>query len=282
MNQRLSPVEIICGIDNMQGGGSSDIEIIRNIARLAENSAKKVIKREGHAPDLVTYCYVPRKGLSPTEIRKERRELEKAAWHDLARLLIDLDPGGHELEAAAFTIIEVGQLSYFLETGQTQKAIISMANLLACGLLHSDQDKDRAIQDRDGAIQNTAAAITVLRDKHKNQSKNGGRGKLGYKSPIKQYIETACESRGLCNRSIDIAAQRIFNLFKDDNGARLYKDVYQNEEDCPIVAHEYDHDKQTLSYHAIGKNPEDEESINFRRLKDIIRELRKPITKKPE
>jgi len=268
VNQHLSPVEIICGIDSMQGGGAPDIEIIRSLARIAEESARNILKRGGYAPDLMTYCYVPSDDLTPTEIRKERLEFESAAWHNEASHLIGIPD--EETEAAAFTIIEAGQLSYFLETGQTQKAIISMANLLACGLLHSDQNKEKA--------------IAILRNRHSKQSANGGAGKAGYEKPIKQYIRVAYKSLELDLCSPNIAARRIFRQFDDDNGVTLYEEAWESDDPCPIVSNKYDRDKQTLFYYATS-NPEKEESLNFRRLEDIVREIRgkaHPKIKKPE
>ena len=90
MNNPLSPVEIIYGIDKMQGAGSSDVEIIRNIARLAEGTARNFIKKAGFAPDLITYCFVPDDDLSHAENKKERLEFESQAWHNEASNLIGI------------------------------------------------------------------------------------------------------------------------------------------------------------------------------------------------
>jgi len=259
MNNPLSPVEIIYGIDKMQGAGSSDAEIIRNIARLAEGTARKVIESAGFAPDLVTDCYIPNDGLSLIEIRTERLEFERQAWHDLASLLIDLDTGGAELEAAALTLIEAGQLSYFLDTGQTEKAIISMANLLACGLLYSDQDKE--------------GANAVLINRYKKQGSNGGKGKLGYENPIKKYIRKACKHLNIDGLTIKEAAADIIQLFEDDDEL----EVYQHDESCPIALKKYDPVKKIISYCDIAK-PDITKTIDFDRLQVIIREIRNPKT----
>jgi len=259
MNNPLSPVEIIYGIDKMQGAGSSDVEIIRNIARLAERTARNFIKKAGFAPDLMTYCFVPDDDLSHGENKKERLKFERLAWYNEASHLIDIPD--IELATAAFTIIEARQFTYFLDTGQAEKAIISMANLLACGLLQSEQDKE--------------GAINVLRNRHKKQGSNGGKGKKGFKKPIKQYIEKAYKSLKLNNElSPDKAARRILKLFTDDNAQSIYKEIYPDNELCPIIAIEYNNNEKRFFYYATH-TPDKEDSLSFDRLIFIIRELRR-------
>jgi hypothetical protein len=172
----LSPEEIIRGIDNMESGGWTEIEIIQTIASRAEDTARKVLSREGITPQLEIYGYVDDPELTLSENRAEKRKFEHSEWSNEA--MHYKDSSNLEISAAAFTIIEAGQLGYFLDTGQTEKAIISMAYLLACGLLHSDQNHEQT--------------IVSLRNRDKRRGAVGGTNKRGYEGPIKKYIRKAC------------------------------------------------------------------------------------------
>ncbi|WAR44038.1 hypothetical protein [Methylomonas rapida] len=137
----LSPVELIYAIKNLESGGWNDSETIQSITSAAEESARKVLTREGYHPHFEEFGYIADDPeLTPAENRKMRLEFESMEWvNEAGHAEGHPDP---EIDAAAITILEASRLRDYIEFGQMEKAVISMANMLACSLLHLDQRKD--------------------------------------------------------------------------------------------------------------------------------------------
>lgn len=135
----LSPVDLVHDIQNLKSDFDDDY-IITSIVRVAEESARKVLTSKGYHPHLEVYGYVDDPELSPAENRRERLMSDRSDWiNEAIHLNEHPDP---EVMAAAFTIIEAARLRGYVEFGQMEKAIISMANMIACGLVHLNQRKD--------------------------------------------------------------------------------------------------------------------------------------------
>lgn len=262
----LSPVELIYAIYNLRSGFDDDYTI-DSIARVAEESARKVLTREGYHPHLDIYGYVDDPELSPSENYRARLESDRCDWlNEAIHLKHHPDP---EVEAAALTIIESSRMRDYIQLGKMEKAIISMANMIACGLLHLDQRKDELTE----LMKNKIIQLpTQLQKKH---GQSGGKNKAGYISPIKQYVKRCCEEYLLDGLTTKQAAARIIKLFEDDEE----QEPYHSGEICPIVVVRFDRDTQTLSYSETGK-PNKVETKDFEEITRIIRDLRKLKPKK--
>lgn len=135
----IGPVELMHAISNLKSGFDNGYTI-DSIARVSEESARKVLTSKGYHPHLDIYGYVDDPELSPSENWEARKQSDRSDWHNEAiHLRQHPDP---EVMAAAFTIIESSRLRDYIYFGEMEKAVISMANMLACSLLHLDQRKD--------------------------------------------------------------------------------------------------------------------------------------------
>ncbi|WGS86641.1 hypothetical protein [Methylomonas sp. UP202] len=135
----IGPVELIHAIQNLKSG-FEDSYTIDSIARVSEESARKVLASKGYHPHLDIYGYVDDPELSPSENWEARKQSDRSDWvNEAIHLKQHPDP---EVMAAAFAIIESSSLRDHIHFGEMEKAIISMANMLACSMLHLDQRKD--------------------------------------------------------------------------------------------------------------------------------------------
>ena len=136
----LSPDEIIDAIENLKNS-HDDSYTIDSIIRVAEESAQKILIGKGYHPHLDIYGYVDNPKLSTEENREASKQSDRAEWVNEAIHLIqhpDL-----EVMAASFTILESSSLRNYIYFGEMEKAIISMANIQVCSLLHLDQRKEK-------------------------------------------------------------------------------------------------------------------------------------------
>ncbi len=136
----FTPSEVIEGICGMESEGEPKSDIVLTIISNFEGQAKAVLTKNGYGPDFKTNYYVPKKGLTIQEQKAEERLWRYYKWINEATQLVG--HGDYVIEQAANTILEAGSLRHFVESGQTEKVAVSMAFLVATGLLQSDQIKE--------------------------------------------------------------------------------------------------------------------------------------------
>jgi len=204
-----SPADVLEGIDGMEYGKKPRTDIILTIALNFEAQAKQFLTSKSCAPDFQTYYYVPDPELSDREIREDKRSWENSQWVNEATHLI-----GHSdflINQAANTILEAGSLREFIETGQIEKAVVSMANLVACGLLHLDANKDKA--------------ISALNGRPKNNGRNGGKGKKGSYSVHTNFISLLYDRLECKHLKPKEAAKKIMQCLLEDEEVLLLSEV---------------------------------------------------------
>ncbi len=259
----LTPEGVIYGLNNLHSGGFSDVEAILTLVRIIEENAKKLIISKDLGPNFDDYYYVPDESLSLEEIKRDRASFEQAAWHNEANNLLDFPDT--ELEKAAFILFEVNEFNRLFDSGQTAKAILSIINLVSCGLLHSHET--------------SSTVIHQLRTRHKNYSRQGGKNKLGTQSAIKKYISNIYSTLNLENTDTSKAANKIYKKIADsldDSSDLSAEDCFKHGEYNPIeiLSAPAHGDNKNITYREKSK-PEKTKHLTIERIKAIIRELNK-------
>lgn len=253
----LTPIETIEGIADKLSNGFDEPATIEAVLQATELEAKRVLRLNGFAPDFKAYAYSKPEGLTALETEQDRQAWERLQWLNEAGHLEGC--GLFVIEQAAAVLQEAEAIRFYLVRGETAKAVLKAFNLMACGLLPADHQRNLEI-------------IRLPTKLQKQRGQAGGKGKLGSQGAIKQYVSKACEVLKLDKFAPKEAAARIFKLFQEDEELS----IFSHDEICPIVVESFDQDAQLLTYSAPGK-PGSTKTINTERLINIIRELRREI-----